>query len=157
MDEWTPNNPNSGHGHVHKRPDGVVMRCGGPAICKTCKKELEEATDFGPGIAEFPEEEWLLHHFTVYSEDQIAENGERYLFDGPNGRYMSGNPLIRHRRFLAAADIWHHLEERGGWGPNESLEVHHRFQGGDWERLTTREICSLAEEYQPLTYWWEKK
>lgn len=27
---------NTGHGHVFKRPDGVVMRCGGPGLCKEC-------------------------------------------------------------------------------------------------------------------------
>jgi hypothetical protein len=31
---------NTGHGWVHKRPDGAVARCGGPALCKTCKAEL---------------------------------------------------------------------------------------------------------------------
>jgi len=29
-------NGNWGHGHVFKRPDGLVARCGGPAICKQC-------------------------------------------------------------------------------------------------------------------------
>lgn len=28
-----------GHGHVVPRLDGVVMRCGGPGICKSCQKE----------------------------------------------------------------------------------------------------------------------
>lgn len=32
---------NTGHGHVWKRPDGVVARCGGPAMCKECA--LDEA------------------------------------------------------------------------------------------------------------------
>lgn len=27
---------NSGHGHVWPRPDGVKMRCGGPAMCREC-------------------------------------------------------------------------------------------------------------------------
>lgn len=27
---------NYGHGHVWERPDGVKMRCGGPAMCKEC-------------------------------------------------------------------------------------------------------------------------
>lgn len=32
---------NTGHGHVFKRPDGSVMRCGGPSLCGEC----EEITD----------------------------------------------------------------------------------------------------------------
>lgn len=35
------NNPNSGHGHVRPRPDGLVARCGGPEICSECREELE--------------------------------------------------------------------------------------------------------------------
>lgn len=28
------------HGHVGDAPRGVVMRCGGPALCKHCRGEL---------------------------------------------------------------------------------------------------------------------
>lgn len=28
---------NSGHGYVWKRPDGLLARCGGPALCSECK------------------------------------------------------------------------------------------------------------------------
>lgn len=28
------------HGHVTPRPDGMVARCGGPAICAQCALEL---------------------------------------------------------------------------------------------------------------------
>jgi hypothetical protein len=31
---------NTGHGHVYKRPDGVIMRCGGPGICNQCSRDL---------------------------------------------------------------------------------------------------------------------
>jgi hypothetical protein len=27
------------HGHVAKRPDGVLARCGGPSLCETCQLE----------------------------------------------------------------------------------------------------------------------
>lgn len=37
MNAYSPANPNSGHGHVFPRPDKVVARCGGPALCLTCK------------------------------------------------------------------------------------------------------------------------
>ena len=32
-------NPNTGHGHVRPRPDGVKARCGGPGICNECSRE----------------------------------------------------------------------------------------------------------------------
>ena len=32
-------NENTGHGHVHPRPDGVRARCGGPGICQECSLE----------------------------------------------------------------------------------------------------------------------
>lgn len=34
--------PNSGHGHVFKRPDGKLARCGGPGLCKDCSVDLEK-------------------------------------------------------------------------------------------------------------------
>lgn len=30
---------NTGHGHVWKRPDGTVMRCGGPSYCAQCRAD----------------------------------------------------------------------------------------------------------------------
>ena len=41
--ETAPRNPNSGHGHVHRRPDGVRMRCGGPGVCSECSRDLAMA------------------------------------------------------------------------------------------------------------------
>lgn len=37
-----PRNPNYGHGHVYKRPDGYLARCGGPAICPECSRDKAE-------------------------------------------------------------------------------------------------------------------
>ena len=31
---------NKGHGHVIPRTDGILSRCGGPAMCSVCKTEL---------------------------------------------------------------------------------------------------------------------
>lgn len=36
-------NPNTGHGHVFKRPDGVKARCGGPGVCAECSTDLARA------------------------------------------------------------------------------------------------------------------
>lgn len=33
---------NTGHGHVYPRTDGVVARCGGPALCRGCANDLIE-------------------------------------------------------------------------------------------------------------------
>lgn len=33
-----------GHGHVTPRPDGAKARCGGPALCGECAKELAAQT-----------------------------------------------------------------------------------------------------------------
>jgi hypothetical protein len=32
---------NSGHGHVWKRPDGIVARWGGPGLCRECREDKE--------------------------------------------------------------------------------------------------------------------
>ena len=29
----------SGHGHVIKNPNGILARCGGPALCSVCREE----------------------------------------------------------------------------------------------------------------------
>jgi hypothetical protein len=34
--------PNTGHGHVRRRPDGVKARCGGPGMCTECSRELAQ-------------------------------------------------------------------------------------------------------------------
>lgn len=33
---------NTGHGHVWKRPDGLVARCGGPALCAECARDAAQ-------------------------------------------------------------------------------------------------------------------
>ena len=44
---------NTGHGHVFKRRDGALARCGGPAFCKECagdqailERDAKVMTDF---------------------------------------------------------------------------------------------------------------
>lgn len=35
--------PNTGHGHVYPRPDGMKARCGGPGLCCVCRQDLAES------------------------------------------------------------------------------------------------------------------
>lgn len=39
------------HGHVTPRPDGVVARCGGPALCSQCRFEAVDLYGPEPDIA----------------------------------------------------------------------------------------------------------
>lgn len=45
--------PGFGHGHVIPRPDGVKARCGGPALCGVCAKELAAQQTQPPGFADW--------------------------------------------------------------------------------------------------------
>lgn len=47
--ESEPNSPNSGHGHVRTRPDGMVAKCGGPMLCHVCFKELADMLEIPGG------------------------------------------------------------------------------------------------------------
>lgn len=51
-----PNYPardaNAGHGHIYRRPDGVVVHCGGPRYCVACTAdELEAASAWCDAVA----------------------------------------------------------------------------------------------------------
>lgn len=54
---WGPGT-NTGHGHLWKRPDGMVARCGGEALCAACRKDAErlevvsgqKPSDLAPGV-----------------------------------------------------------------------------------------------------------
>lgn len=47
--------PNSGHGHVFPRPDGVKVRCAGPAFCKVCALDLAQKQAAEPASPEAKE------------------------------------------------------------------------------------------------------
>lgn len=34
-----------GHGHVYPNPGGIVVRCGGPALCSKCEADLSHKVD----------------------------------------------------------------------------------------------------------------
>jgi hypothetical protein len=44
-------NPNTGHGHVRPRPDGVRARCGGPGLCNECSQEKAALDNGGSVVA----------------------------------------------------------------------------------------------------------
>jgi len=46
---------NTGHGHVWKRPDGAVAKCGGPALCTECARDLASLRNVTPYVAELSE------------------------------------------------------------------------------------------------------
>jgi hypothetical protein len=46
MSEWSPGNPNSGHGLVHPRPDGMRFRCGGARMCAQCAREQAAVDEY---------------------------------------------------------------------------------------------------------------
>ncbi len=45
-------NPNTGHGHVFHRPDGVKARCGGPGMCAECSQDLARSQKNGKAQGE---------------------------------------------------------------------------------------------------------
>lgn len=57
----TNTNPNTGHGHVLERPDGVKARCGGPGLCGVCARERAAIDGLKTGIParNIAIEEWL--------------------------------------------------------------------------------------------------
>lgn len=62
---------NTGHGHVHPRPDGVKAKCGGPAMCPVCATDVVEAyaplvrwrtrSDGNSEWADYTEGDWSVH------------------------------------------------------------------------------------------------
>jgi hypothetical protein len=67
----TPADPaNTGHGHVHPRPDGQKARCGGPGPCAQCTLD-QQATDRTSEITE------------------TVKAGVWVCFDDEGGRYSS--------------------------------------------------------------------
>lgn len=58
---------NRGHGHVFPREDGVRARCGGPAVCNECAKDLN--------ILEHPRFNGLIKERDHYREALEKING----------------------------------------------------------------------------------
>jgi hypothetical protein len=73
--------PNSGHGHVRKRPDGIRARCAGPTVCGVCKLEEEVVTQ--------------RHH-----DNQLVRDWETFMFD--QNQRVVGLEMTQWRAFKAA-------------------------------------------------------
>lgn len=70
---------NSGHGHVYQRPDGVRTRCGGPAICDQCSRDLarkQAEENKGPALNHVKVELKVGDHLIVNGKDLMAESLE---------------------------------------------------------------------------------
>jgi hypothetical protein len=64
-----------GHGHVVPRPDGAKARCGGPALCSVCAKELAAQQ---PVNAATPGQASAGQEFAAWAEAQGIGRGELY-------------------------------------------------------------------------------
>lgn len=87
-------NPNTGHGHVFPRPDGVKMRCGGPGLCKECSKDHARAKQPLPNQS--------LHVGTVapdikftVGEGDPASCDKTPAYDANLGFFTNGNERLR--------------------------------------------------------------
>ena len=74
VDTYKPRPPmykvNLGHGHVYPRPDGHVMRCGGPAICSTCAIALADALRSGYDVSHLTGGEYRTVHQTTADRNE---------------------------------------------------------------------------------------
>ena len=78
----------TGHGHVTPNPDGLKARCGGPAICSVCAKELaaKMAIDTPKHIEAFLEERSSLNSAAVNMHND-REALEKALNERPEWAY----------------------------------------------------------------------
>jgi hypothetical protein len=69
--------PSDGHGHVRPHPKGLKARCGGPAICPQCAKELG---GLSPG-----ELRTYADQLEGKGQDRPLPCGHGSIFKGKNG------------------------------------------------------------------------
>jgi hypothetical protein len=74
---------NSGHGHARKRPDRMMARCGGPAICKVCAVEvatINRALDAeNEGSFQTRVQPWMMACFGPMIAGDREERNHRFL------------------------------------------------------------------------------
>ena len=113
--------PNVGHGHVIKRPDGVVARCGGPRICPECARDLahqqgqkgDRPTDHTAAIAEAARE-----IVAVINAAEAAGNANPPMGDAARIRWHD-RIVVAEQRLFAAVDA--EREAQPSTRPNPQL------------------------------------
>lgn len=77
------------HGHVLPRPDGAKARCGGPALCAQCARELDSIKNMSKDM------EAISRHVLAIHLLMVVEAAE--ADPGDVTRFMAGEFLERAR------------------------------------------------------------
>ncbi|QQK04782.1 hypothetical protein JFN94_25985 [Burkholderia anthina] len=89
-------NPNTGHGHVFPRADGMKARCGAPGLCAACAADLARQKGFSgdaasttPARAHLPVDGTArLDELERQAIDLLRDIQERYL--------LEAEPIVQH-------------------------------------------------------------
>lgn len=90
-----------GHGHVTPNPDGTKARCGGPAICEVCARELANKTLMDEAMSNAKERsDKFFQYFGIRGDElEIADAEHRQFLEDFSeagmGRGFFDSPLAR--------------------------------------------------------------
>lgn len=85
------------HGHVVPNPNGLVARCGGPALCSHCR--LEERVELARIAGEQVEMQAVQIEMLLYQVESAAEWGMK------EGRLQALNAIDLGNRYINEADM----------------------------------------------------
>jgi hypothetical protein len=121
---------NIGHGHVFPRPDGVRARCGGPALCPACARDLArkniEAGSSGGA-----------------SGNHIADAG-KMVASGAGTKPWCPNCEDRDPHCMACAGEGHKRKSSGE--PSGSAEIRFVMGGNVYGRPTATDALDYADD-----------